>query len=63
MNVEELVAYIDNDYAGDIDDRRSTSGSVFLLYGGAVSWASKKHLVVTLSTTEAEFVATSSCAC
>jgi len=63
MNINELVAYTDSDYAGDIDDRRSTSGYVFLLSGGAVSWASKKQSVVTLSTTEAEYVAASSCAC
>ncbi|KAL6184287.1 hypothetical protein ACLB2K_045691 [Fragaria x ananassa] len=53
----ELAAYTDSDYAGDIDDRRSTSGYVFMLNGGAVSWASKKQPVVTLSSTEAEFVA------
>jgi hypothetical protein len=57
VDVDELVAYTDSDYAGDIDDRRSTSGYVFLLSGGAVVWASKKQPVVTLSTTEAEFVA------
>lgn len=57
------MAYTDIDYAGDIDDRKSTSGYVFLLSGGAVSWASKKQPVVTLSIIEAKFVATSSCSC
>lgn len=38
-DVGELIAYTDSDYAGDIDDRRSKSGYVFLLSGGAVSWA------------------------
>ena len=56
------MAYTDNDYVGDTDDKKSTSGYVFLLSGGAVSWASKKQPVVTLSTTEAEFVATAFCA-
>ncbi|WKA06777.1 hypothetical protein VitviT2T_024661 [Vitis vinifera] len=51
------------DYAGDVDDRKSTSGYVFLLSEGAVAWSSKKQPVVTLSTTEAEFVAAASCAC
>lgn len=59
---EELVAFTDSDYAGDLDDRKSTSGYVFLIGGSAVSWASKKQPIVTLSTTEAEYVAATSCA-
>lgn len=58
-----LVAFADSDYAGDVDDRKSTSGYVFMLGTGAVSWSSKKQPVVTLSTTEAEFIAAASCAC
>ncbi|CAL1358512.1 unnamed protein product [Linum trigynum] len=54
-----LLGYTDSDYAGDVDDRKSTSGYVFFLVGGAVSWASKNQPVVTLSTNEAEFVAAS----
>ena len=50
------MAYTNSDYAGDADDRKNTSGYVFLLSGGPVSWASKKQPVVTLSSTEAEFV-------
>ncbi|WJZ84648.1 hypothetical protein VitviT2T_004242 [Vitis vinifera] len=57
----ELMAYTDSDYAGDVDDRKSTSGYVFLLSEGAVAWSSKKQPVVTLSTTEAKFVAAASC--
>jgi hypothetical protein len=60
---EKLMAYSDSDYARDIDDRKSTSGYVFLLGSGAVAWSSKKQPVVTLSTTEAEFIAAASCAC
>jgi hypothetical protein len=59
----QLRAYADSDYAGDVDDRKSTSGFVFMLGTGAVSWSSKKQPVVTLSTTEAEFIAVASCAC
>lgn len=59
---EELMAYTDSDYAGDTEDRKSTSGYVFLLSSGAVSWLSKKQPIVTLSTTEAEFVAAAGCA-
>ncbi|XP_024160679.1 secreted RxLR effector protein 161-like [Rosa chinensis] len=58
----ELLAYTDSDYAGDIEDRKSTLGYVFLLSSGAVSWLSKKQPIVTLSTTEAEFVAAAGCA-
>lgn len=60
---EELIGYTDNDYAGDQDDRKSTSGYFFILSSGAVSWSSKKQPVVTLSTTKAEFIAAASSAC
>lgn len=60
---EELFAFTESDYAGDEADSRSTSGYVFLLSAGAVSWMSKKQTIVTLSTTEAEFVAAATCAC
>ena len=36
----ELIAYIDSDYSGNIDDRKSTSSYVFLLSDGAMSWSS-----------------------
>jgi hypothetical protein len=60
---EELTAYTDNDYTGDLKDRKSTSGYVFKMSSGVVSWSSKKQPVVTLSTTKAEFIAAASCAC
>ena len=52
-DMEGIVAYFDSDYAGDFDDRKSTSGYVFMMGSGAVAWCSKKQAVVTLSTTEA----------
>ncbi|KAK9734241.1 hypothetical protein RND81_04G125600 [Saponaria officinalis] len=58
-----LVGFTDSDYAGDLNDRRSTSGFTFMLGFGAVSWASKKQPVVALSTTEAEYIAAALCAC
>lgn len=58
-----IIAYTDSDYAGDLDDRKSTSGYVFLLSSGAVSWSSKKQPIVSLSTTEAEFIAAATCVC
>lgn len=45
----KLVSYIDSDYGEDVDDRRSTSGYVFMLAKGAMSWSSKKQPVVTLN--------------
>lgn len=60
---QNLEAYTDSDYAGDIEDRKSTSGYTFLLSSGAVAWSSRKQPRVTLSTTEAEFVAAAVCAC
>jgi hypothetical protein len=35
---ESMCGYVDSDFAGDLDKRRSTSGYVFTLVGGAVSW-------------------------
>ncbi|XP_038688747.1 secreted RxLR effector protein 161-like [Tripterygium wilfordii] len=60
---EELVGYTDSDYAGDVEDRKSTMGYMFMLSSGVICWASKKQPVVTLSTTEVEFLATASCSC
>ncbi|RVW57878.1 Retrovirus-related Pol polyprotein from transposon TNT 1-94 [Vitis vinifera] len=60
---EELLVFTDSDYAGDIDDRKSTSGYVFLLSSGVISWLSKKQPIVTLLTTKVEFVAATACAC
>eukprot|EP00253_Pinus_taeda_P005859 PITA_05859 len=55
--VLHIHGFVDVDWAGDLDQRRSTSGYVFNLFGGAVSWMSKKESVVARSTTEAEYMA------
>ena len=49
--------HIDLDYARDLDKRRSMSGYVFMLAGGAVSWRSRLQNCITQSTTEAKYVA------
>ncbi|XP_070002703.1 secreted RxLR effector protein 161-like [Nicotiana sylvestris] len=51
-----LRGYTDADWAGDRNDRKSTSSYAFLLNGGAMSWKSKKQTCIALSTMEAEFV-------
>jgi hypothetical protein len=56
------MAFADADYGGCKDTRRSTSGYVFMMAGGAVSWSSKRQATVALSTVEAEYVAMSRCA-
>ena len=57
------MAFTDNDYVGDLNNRRSTSRFVFMLGSRAVSWSSKKQSVVALSTIEAEYIAVALCAC
>ena len=52
----QIVGYSDSDYAGD--DRKSTSGYIFTLAQGAISWKSSKQTIVTASSTMyAEFIA------
>ena len=55
------TAFVDADYGGCKDTRRSTSGYVFTMAGGAVTWSSKRQATVALSTVEAEYVAMSRC--
>lgn len=58
-----MLTFTDSDYARDMVDRKSTSGYIFMLSSGAVSCSSKKQPIVSLSTTEAEFVAVAVCPC
>lgn len=57
--LSEIAGYSDADWAGDVGDRKSTSGYVFLLGGAAISWKSTKQTTVALSTAEAEYIALS----
>ena len=54
--VVDIHGFVDVDWVGDLDRRRSTSGYVFNLFG-AISWMSKRQAVVALSTTESEYMA------
>lgn len=60
--LNHLKAYADADYAGNMDTRRSTTGFVFLMNGGPVTWATQRQRCTSLSTTEAEYIAQSEAA-
>ncbi|GKB41383.1 hypothetical protein Tco_0886325, partial [Tanacetum coccineum] len=52
----ELVAYTDSDYAGETQDRLSTTGGCQFLGNRLISWQCKKQTVVATSITKAEYV-------
>lgn len=54
---ESVVGYVDSDFAGDLDKRRSTTGYVYTLASGPISWRSVLQSTTALSTTEAEYMA------
>ncbi|XP_073051223.1 secreted RxLR effector protein 161-like [Primulina eburnea] len=53
----EIIGYSDSDFARCEDSKRSTSGYIYLLAGGAISWKSAKQTLIASSTMAAEFVA------
>ena len=55
----DLLGYSDSDFGGCSETRKSRTGFVFMLNGGVISWKSQKQKCVSLSTTEAEFIAAS----
>ena len=55
----DVIGFTDADWAGDVDERKSTSGYVFRICGGTISWRSKRQEIVALSSTEAEYIALS----
>ncbi|GJR74168.1 retrovirus-related pol polyprotein from transposon TNT 1-94 [Tanacetum coccineum] len=58
----ELTAFLDSDYAGCLDSRKSTSGGIQFLGGDKlVSWSSKKQDCTSMSSVEAEYVSLSAC--
>lgn len=53
----EIIGYSDSDFAGCQDNKRSTSGYIYMLVGGVISWKSVKQTLVASSTMAAEFIA------
>ena len=51
-----VVRYVDFDFAGDLDKRRSLTGYVFTVGGCAINWKATLQTTIALSTTEAEYM-------
>ena len=58
----QLIAFVDAAHANDLRNRRSTTGFVFMLCNGAISYRSKTQSLTATSSTEAEFYAAVTCA-
>src|SRR5438045_5819713 len=58
----DIIGYSDSDFASDEDDRKSYTGYIFLINGGAISWSTHKQSTVAFSTMEAEYMALSDAA-
>ena len=56
-----LAGYFDVDWAGNADDRKSTSGGYFYVDNNLVSWMNRKQNSISLSTTKAEYITAGSC--
>jgi len=52
-----MVTYCDANWAGDLEDRRSTIGFVFMMGGGTISWSSKQQPIIVLLTIEVKYMA------
>jgi hypothetical protein len=56
-SIPTLLGYANFNWASNVNDHKSTSGYIFTLGSGAISWSSKKQPTVALSSTEAEYIA------
>ncbi|KAF2321135.1 hypothetical protein GH714_034372 [Hevea brasiliensis] len=54
---DSIVSYVDSDFTGDLDKRKSLIGYLFTLSGSAISWKATLQAIVALSTIEAEYMA------
>jgi hypothetical protein len=57
--VDTVWGWVDSDWAGDTDTRRSHAAYILMLNGGPISWKSRRQDSVALSTSEAEYMAAS----
>lgn len=58
----KLIGYSDADFASDMETRRSTTGYLFELASGPITWCSQRQRLVTTSTMESEYVVASAAA-
>nr|GEZ91960.1 retrovirus-related Pol polyprotein from transposon TNT 1-94 [Tanacetum cinerariifolium] len=56
VSPNEVVRYVDSDYAGDLDARKSLSSYIFSHCGSAISWYSSLQAIIDLSTTKEEYI-------
>lgn len=63
VSSDVLIGFTDADWAGDKNERKSTSGYVFKVFGNVVSWSFRKQSTVSLSSTEAEYISHCQGAC
>jgi hypothetical protein len=59
----EIIGYSDSDWAGNLEDRKSTTGFIFFIGETTFIWTLKKQFIVALSTCEAEYIAAALCVC
>jgi len=58
----DIIGYSDSDFASDEDDRKSYTGYIFIICGGAISWSTHKQSTVAFSSMESEYMALSDAA-
>ena len=58
-----VIGYSDSNFAGDVEDRKSTSGQVLFLDGLPITWNNLKQKVVVLSSCEAKYIEITSIVC
>ena len=57
--ITDIIGYSDADFASDEDDRKSYTGYIFLINGGAITWSTHKQHTVAFSSMESEYIALS----